>query len=194
MKLILMLLTAITLLLSLIKATSAYFNDPEGSSSNRLVAAEQVTTTLLSDGFEGNPWTANWNGNGATTWLQKKGAGHSGTYAAECKKNSSGYLTSDDLNASTATVIKVSFWFKPSSLVAGDMLVQIYNGSTYNTWYDLTNYRTFHNGTWCYCSENIIDPQYFKANFVLRFNGSGLTGGGTTFDLDDVLIQRKSWH
>lgn len=73
------------------------------------------------------------------------------------------------------------------------MLVQIYNGSTYNTWYDIVNYPTFQNNTWCYFSQDIADSQYFKSNFRLRFNGSGLTAANKTFDLDDVLIQRKNW-
>ncbi|MBI4188751.1 MAG: hypothetical protein HY529_06060 [Chloroflexi bacterium] len=194
MKLILLLLATVIIMLGIIGTSSAaYFSDSEISNNNHLTAAEQVTVTLIGDGFEGNPWTTNWDGNGATNWLQKLNDGHTGTYAAECKKGNNGSFTSDSLNASTATMIKVSFWFKPTSLAAGDMLVQIYNGSTYNTWYDLVNYPTFRDNTWSYFSENITDPQYFKGTFRLRLNGSALKATGKLFDLDDVLIQRKNW-
>ena len=192
MKLILLLLVILTLMMGMISTnTAAYFSDTEISTNNRLTAAEQVKVTLLNDGFE-TGWTY-WDGNGATNWLRSKNTGHSGSYSAECKKNNNGYLTSDNLDASTATTIKVSFWFKPKALAAGDMLVQIYNGSTYNTWYDLVNYPTFRNNTWCYFSENITNPQYFTSNFRLRFNGSALTDASKLFDLDDVLIEKKVW-
>lgn len=194
MKLTLFLLITVTVMLSVMSASAAAsFSDTEMSAENRLTAAEQVTVTLISDGFEGSPWDANWNGNGTTNWLRKKKAGHSGSYAAECKRNNNGYLTSDSLDTSMATLIKVSFWFKPTSLVAGDMLVQIYNGSTYNTWFDLRNYPTYQNNTWCYFSETISDSQYFKAGFILRFNGSAITAPSKDFLLDDVLVQRKNW-
>ena len=193
MKLILFLLTTVSLMLAIIgTSTAAFFSDGELSGTNGLAAAEQVTVTLLSDGFEVTPWKAKWDGNGATNWVRIN-SGHSGTYAAECKRNNNGNLTSDSLNASTATMIKVSFWFKPTSLTAGNMLVQIYNGSTYNTLYDIVNYPTYQNNTWAYFSVNITDSQYFKSNFRLRFNGTALTATGKLFDLDDVLIQRKSW-
>ena len=194
MKKLLFLVTVIILMLGIIStSTAAYFNDGELSNTNRLAAAEQVTITLVNDSFETTPWTANWDGNGAPNWLRKAGAGHTGNYVAECKKNNNGYFTSDDLNTSAATVIKVSFWFKPQSLQAGDMLVQIYNGSTYNTWYDLTNYPGYQNNTWNYFSQNITDSQYFKTNFRVRFNGTALTANGKDFFLDDILIQRKNW-
>jgi len=47
-----------------------------------------------------------------------------------------------DLNTSETISITVSFWFNTKSLEAGDIIVPIYNGSTYNTWYDITDYPT----------------------------------------------------
>ena len=194
MKKILFLLTTVLLLLGIIStSTAAYFNDGELSNANRLTAAEQVTVTLINDGFETTPWTANWDGNGSTNWMRKSGAGHTGSYSAECKRGNNGSLTSDNINTSAATMIKISFWFKPRSLAAGDMLVQLYNGSSYNTWYDITNYPGYQDNAWNYFSQNITGSQYFKSNFRLRFNGSGLTGRTQDFLLDDVLIQRKNW-
>ncbi len=193
MKLNLLLVALAALVIGMVGTSSAgYFSDTEASRNDKLTAAEQVTITVLNDAFEGTPWTANWDGNGATRWLQVNG-GHGGGQAAEAKKNNAGSLISDDLDMSAATMIKVSFWFKPKSLAAGDMLLQLYNGSAYTTWYDIKNYPSYKDNQWCYFSQNITDAQFFKANFRVRFNGAGLIASGRSFDLDDVLVQHKSW-
>ena len=193
MKLILLLLIAVLLLPGMVSSsTSGYFSDVEISSGNSLTAAELVTVTLLDDGFEGTPWDANWDGNGVANWVIDNKS-HSGQYAALCKKNNNGYLTSDGLDTSQAAIIIVSFWFRPHSVETGDMLVQLYNGNIYDTRYDLANYPTFQDNTWCYFSEEITDPQYFNSAFRLRFDGSGLVDGGETYSIDDVLIAIKRW-
>ena len=69
----------------------------------------------------------------------------------------------------------------------GPLNVQIYNGSTWTTWYDLVSYPGVVKTTWIYFSQTITDPQYFISNFRLRFDGSGL---GTDSYIDDVLIQK----
>ena len=98
-----------------------------------------------------------------------------------------------DLNASETISITVSFWFNTKSLEAGDIIVQVYNGSTYNTWYDITDYPTYQNNAWCEFSENITDPQYFNSDFRLRFDGSGLVEKNEECNIDDVLITIDEW-
>jgi len=145
---------------------------------------------LLDDGFEGTPWDANWDGNGTTNWIQEGAPVYSGNFSAHSDKNrSSDNLTSDDLDASEADNITVAFWFYPKGIEAGDIIIEIYNGSTYVTWYDLTSYPTYANNTWCYFSEIITDSQYFKVNFRIRFNTTALTDGNDNVNIDDVLVQ-----
>ena len=188
MKKNLFLLLAFTMLLVMVtKSTFGYFSDSEASTGSRFTAWEIATVTLLNDGFEVDPWDSNWDDNGTTNW-GRKAYPHSGSYAAECKKNTNGYLTSDSLDASEATSITVSFWFQPDGLDTGDILVQLYNGSTYDTLYDLIEYPTFQDKEWCYFSEEITDSQYFNSDFRLRFDGSALVDSKETGHIDDVLI------
>lgn len=169
--------------------TGAYFIDAETSVDNELIIATSWgPTTLLDDGFEGEPRDTNWDNNGTTNWIRTDIFPHSGLYSASCNRFFNGYLTSDDLNASGAVSITVSFWFLPWDTEAGDMLVQLYNGSTYNTLYDLAGYPTWQNKSWCYFSEKITDSQYFNSNFRLRFDSSGLVDTIEKHGIDDVLI------
>jgi len=146
--------------------------------------------TLLDDGFEGTPWDANWDGNGTTTWTQDSAKPHTGTYNARISnKSTPGYLTSDDLDTFAAENITVSFWFNLKGLEAGDCVLQIYNGSTWITWYDLINYPTYVNNVWCQFSGTITDSQYFISNFRVRFDSSVLGDSTEEANIDDVLVK-----
>ena len=184
---------AVTLLAGSFEVARSSFVDTEQSTNNTLAVAAPVTQTLLNDGFEGTPWDANWDGNGTTIWIRDASKPNSGSYSALCDKDNNGYLTSDDLNTLAAVSITVSFWFKPKGIETGDMLVQLYNGSTYNTWYDIVNHPSYQNNTWSYFSEKITASQYFISNFRLRFDSSGLIQPGEDFRLDDVLITIDRW-
>ena len=194
MKKVLFLLLVLILLLAVVShGTFAYFSDTETLIDNSLTAAELVPVTLLGDGFEGDPWDVNWDDNGTTNWVQNDGQKHGGSYAALCDRDNNGYLTSDDLDASGTESIIISFWFNGKSLEVGDMVIQLYNGSTYETWYDLTDYPTYKNNVWCLFSEEITDPQYFISNFRLRFDGAGLVDKNEECNIDDVLVTVKQW-
>lgn len=184
---------AVVFLTSNIGETSSLHVDMEQSTDNTLRIGTIVTTILLDDGFEGDPWDTNWDDNGTTGWIRSNSKKHGGHYAAECNKDNNGYLTSDDLNASEVASITVSFWFRPCDMEAGDMLIRLYNGSTYNTWCDITDYPTYKNNNWCQFHEEITDPQYFVSSFRLRFDGSGLVDTKETFHLDDVQITTEKW-
>lgn len=187
-------LIAIGIIAVLFNATTeAYSTDTEQSTDNTLRLGTIVIVTLLNDGFEGEPWDANWDGNGTTLWTPKGSKVHGGLWAAWTTRDKSGPFTTDDLDASTASSITVSFWFRPTVLEAGDILVQLYNGSAYNTWYDIGSYPSYVDNTWCYFSETTTDSQYFKANFRLRFNSS-IDMPNEEFYLDDVLITIQEWQ
>ncbi len=190
----LLLLAGITVIMLISSAviTRSVFTDPEQSTVNTLRASPELVT-LLNDGFEGTPWDANWDGNGTTAWQRKNIEPHGGSYYAQSSKAKAGFLTTDDLDTSATNKIIVSFWFQGDGIAAGDFIVQIYNGSAYNTWWDLTSYSSFVDNTWCYFSENITDSQYFKTNFRLRFDTTGLVNPGRLAMVDDVLITKGGW-
>ena len=81
--------------------------------------------------------------------------------------------------------INISFWFYIKDLSKGPLNVQIYNGTAYNTWYDLTSYPGAVKNTWIQFSQTITDMQYFISDFQIRFDGSAET---TNSYIDDVLI------
>ena len=162
--------------------TTSSFTDGEESTYDTLNIKWSVTT-LFSDGFEGTPWDLYW-GNGTTDW--QAGAGYGGsTYSAEHASGDTS-LTSDDIDTSGAGTITVSFWFKIKLLNKGPLYVQIYNGSTYDNWYDLVSYAGGVKNVWIQFSQT-IDPSYFIPNFSINFDGSALT---TNAFIDDVLIEK----
>ena len=151
-------------------------------------SATPVGPPLLDDGFEDLQWDINWDDNGATDWTQNSSTIHGGLYSAGHASGNT-YLTSDNLDASDATSITVSFWFYIKDLNKGPLYVQIYNGSDYiNLYDDLTTYPGVTKTTWYQFSETITDSQYFISGFRIRFDGSTLT---TDAFIDDVLIQKN---
>ena len=180
-------LITLGLLFSYISSTSeAIFVDGELGTDNALRCRNAIVT-LLNDSFEGSPWDINWDGNGTTNWKNVKDS-HSGSDAAKCDKSNNGYLTSDDLNTSAAISITVTFWFRPQNLEAGDILIQVYNGSTYDTLDDLADFPTYQEDQWCYFSKVVTGSQYFISNFRLQLDGSALTDNNEECCVDDVLI------
>ena len=187
-QIVLLLLMVFVLCNIAVQSTSAYFVDTEISSGNVLTAWVDDAIPLLNDGFENDPWDDNWDDNGATGWARTSSTVYTGTYAAMCDQDNNGSLVSDDLDTLEATSIAVSFWFKAKKIEAGDMTIQVYNGSTYDTWYDVTDYPAYKNNAWCQFTEVITEEQFFTGDFKLRFDGSGLTDKGDEFYIDDVVI------
>ena len=151
--------------------TWAYFSDTETSAGNQMAAG---TLDLKTDDVDGVSQTL------FVTNLEP-----GSTYSAEHTSGDT-YLTTDDLDTYAAENITVAFWFKIKLLNKGPLNIQIYNGTAYNTWFNLTAYPGIVKNTWMQFSETITDSQYFISNFRIRFDGSGLT---TDAFIDDVLIE-----
>jgi len=166
--------------------TTSYFTDDEPSTDDALGIRWGLFT--LNDGFEGTPWDDYWNENETTTWIQDSAKPNSGTYDAYSDLTNNGYLTSDEIEASTTDSITVSFYFNTKSIEAGDCLLQTYNGTAYNTWYDITSYPTYVNNAWCLFNEVITETQYLIAGFRLRFDTSALVDTNEEVNIDDVII------
>ena len=154
--------------------TRSLFVDDEKSTNDALGIRWGLFT--LNDGFEGSPWDDNWDENGSSIWQQDSGRAHSGTYAARGRETEAGYLTTDDMYAASSTSITVNFWYNPNTSVS-DCLIETYNGTDWNTWWDLTTHGAWTNDNWCEFTDTITDSQYFIAGFRLRFNNTGMIDG-----------------
>ncbi|MFC1990253.1 fibronectin type III domain-containing protein [Chloroflexota bacterium] len=186
----LILLLAIVTVMSLATytgVTRSLFTDDEHSTNDALGIRWGLFT--LNEDFEDTvDWDVNWDENGTTTWVQYTSKPHGGIYNAYSDLNSNGYLTTDEIEASTADNITVSFWFNTKSVEAGDLLVQRYNGTSYITWYDITSHPAYVNNAWCEFNEVITDSQYLIAGFRLRFDTTGLVDVNEEANIDDVII------
>lgn len=166
--------------------TTSYFTDAEQSTDDVLRIGWGLIT--LDDDFEDPTWDHYWDENGTTTWVQDDKKSNSESFSAKSNKRTNGFLTSDEIDASSATSITVSFWFYPKDIEEGDIVIEFYDGTTWDTLYDLRTYSTWSNETWCEFNEVINDSQYFFSGFRIRFNSSGLTDGKEQINIDDVLI------
>ncbi len=176
-----------------VTAVDTSTNESVGYSNE--ASATPVAGPLLDDGFDFPTWDGNWDGNGATSWMQDATPVRTGSYSATSDKSSSGLLTSDDLSTSGAVSITVSFWYYSKAIDAGDVLVKVSNdGSAWNTpWTlltggDLTTDSGFAHNTWVFFSETIAGPYIDVAYFSLRFDSTALADGGEAINIDDVLI------
>lgn len=170
--------------------TQSFFSDNEDSSDDRLAIRWGYYT--VNDGFEDTgtpPWDDKWDDNGVTNWIQGSNKPHSGRYDAYSNKNNNGYLTTDDLDASTAENITVIFYYNLDKVEVGDIYVQTFNGTHYINWYDLHTYNPgYQYKKWYLFSEIITGPQYLIAGFRLRFDTTGLTEDKKEANIDDVII------
>jgi hypothetical protein len=142
------------------------------------------TRTVLTDGFEVG--FGNWDGNGVTDWARVSSQKHSGTFSAYADLNDN-YLTSDNLDTSTADSITVSFWYRDVGIDADDnVYLQFYDGSTYRNIFEVgTNGAE---GEWHQYSvwyRTLF--QYQIPNFRIRFDARSIDSGEELW-IDDVSI------
>jgi len=153
-----------------------------------------TTSDVFTSGFEVGKWDSQWDGNGATTWLQGTNSTpgspwvtHSGTNMSYALNANDGNLISDDIDLSGASSAGVSFWYMVDDEEETDFRFYYYNGSTYNLQtLDLGLAAT--EDVWYKYSEVITDAQYLKSNFRIDFNSLADANEGSF--IDDVLINK----
>ena len=166
-------------------------NDQDSGFSKTAGGAGGGGQTLLSTGFEGDPWDDGFQGN---SWNRDDEWQSSGTYSALATQNEGGNLTSDDLDASDAVSITVEFRFRKESLdgkkaKADDFALYFYNDVISD--YDLI--AELNDGTWGdddFYQETFSDSQYLKSNFRIRFSGTPSDKKKGKIWLDDVLVTK----
>ncbi len=169
--------------------TLSFFNDIQESSEN--VAAIRWGVTDIAEGFESEDWADNWTENGETDWVVTSDIVHGGSYSLSSNISSKGFLTSNDIDASEADNVTVSFWFYVTEpLSPGEFLIETFNGTDYNEWYDITEYPGYAIGQWVLFRGTLSDVSSLFAGSRLRFNTSGLTGNAVVYiDTINLLIE-----
>ena len=153
--------------------------------------ALSATIELLNDGFEKPVTFESWDGNGITNWLAHPDDVHSGTRSARANFSPTGvnYLSSDDLPASDAVSIDVSFWFNKTDVNPTDFtLYYCYGADVCSQVDELDPLGT--DGVWMQYTDTIIDSQYFTSTFFIRFDGT--PPHSEHVYVDDVLLTKET--
>ncbi|NLE09266.1 MAG: hypothetical protein GX631_08435, partial [Dehalococcoidales bacterium] len=167
-------------------ATGAFFNDNEQVYGDSL--GFQWGLVNLTEDFENTAdWDAQWDENEVTSWNHTSTKAWESSYSALTNKDYKGLLTSDEIDASQASNITISFYYTYKNLTAGQVHVQIFDGENYETIFTIPGGT---NNDWVLFNEIITDNDYFIPGFRLRFNSTSLTAANynTYVYIDDINI------
>ncbi|MBO3755275.1 MAG: hypothetical protein FGF53_10455, partial [Candidatus Brockarchaeota archaeon] len=162
--------------------TASWPGDGDYEASSSSSVSFNVVTVLLSDGFEGTPWNANWDST-ASSWVRASDYRHGGSYSAKSGNGYEGGFYSDPINTSGATSIIIRFWYRLDDTEDSDLVLSYFNGAN---WINIAYLGGGNENTWLEYTQTITDPQYFKTNFRIRFY-SNLDWGENIW-IDDVLV------
>jgi hypothetical protein len=179
---------------SVVNGTTYYYvvtavnNAAQESGNSNQASARPVgpPATLLNDSFEGSPWNSNWDDNSTGSWTQSSTQKRTGTYSAYSANKNKGAFTTDNLNAYAGENLTVSFWYRGTNISGTDVVVNVYNGTSYVQIGTLSDT----SGAWVQFKQTFTyagAPQYFITNFRLQLVSTIGTGNKTCF-VDDVVI------
>ncbi|MGQ9679322.1 MAG: hypothetical protein ACUVV4_00930 [Candidatus Bathyarchaeia archaeon] len=164
--------------------TASWLGDDDYEASSSSATSFAVITVLLSDGFEGTPWNANWDAT-ASSWTRASDHRHGGSYSAKSSDGHEGGFYSDPINTLGATSVTVRFWYRLDDTESNDLVLSYYNGVS---WITIANLGGGSKNIWLEYTGIITDSQFFKTNFRIRFTSN--LGSGENVWIDDVQIGR----
>jgi len=135
-------------------------------------------TLINAESFEGSWPPSGWSETGS--WNKESDQEYHGSYSADFDGESSGDLTTPDLDCSDAEAIYVDFWYRDDGSEANEFVLQYYDGNSWDIVYDLG--ATSQEGEWIHNQEEVTDSQYFKSNFKIRWVTN------TNYYNDDVYV------
>ena len=139
---------------------------------------------IFADGFENN--FNMWSANGATNWNRDTSQVHSGSYSAHATFGDT-YLTSNNIDTSSAGGITVSFWYRKHNIADTDnVYLQFWNGAVYKNIFQLRNPNS--ENTWQFYSFQTYDPEFYISNFRIRFVASSISSTAKSIWIDDVSV------
>jgi hypothetical protein len=146
--------------------------------SNNPMSSDMV----FADGFENNfnLWSTTGN------WNRDTSQAHSGSYSAHATFGDN-YLTSNNIDASGAGGITVSFWYRKQNIADADnVYLQFGVGSVYRNIFQLRNPSS--ENAWQFYSFQTYDSEYYVSNFRIRFVAGSISSTSKNIWVDDVSI------
>jgi uncharacterized protein (UPF0333 family) len=131
-----------------------------GFSNVTLINGESFEDDWLPSG-----WTETWGSN----WAKESDEQYHGTYSADFDGSGSGNLETPTLDCSDADAIYVDFYYRDGGCEVNEFRIYYYDG---NSWNKMLELGTGTENQWHHYQHKIIDSQYFKSNFKLRFYAS----------------------
>jgi len=159
----------------------------DGIISADIDGAENITL-INAESFEGAWPPSGWSASG--TWNAESDQVHQGLNSADFDGDGSyptGDLDTPSFNMSGVHAIYVSFWFMDDDLDAGELMLQYWDG---NTWDDIQGLTGYTEDVWHFLEFNVSDSQYFVDDFQVRFR-AGPCWWGEHFYLDEVTIKKQ---
>jgi len=155
--------------------------------------ASIVNITLIdNESFEDTWPPPGWSEDpGSSRWNKESDQAYNGSFSADFDGwgwGRSGNLDSPDLNCSGTDVIYIEFWYRDEGCEVDEFLLQYYNGTSWNTITDLGS--TASEYQWLSYREKIIDSQYLKWNFKIRWSAVDVEGG-EQINVDSVTVKKE---
>jgi hypothetical protein len=140
-----------------------------------------VNTTLI----DGESFEGTWPPSGWTEpdrWNKESDQQYQGTYSADFDggMGKSGYLTSYDMDTSSANAINVDFYYRDGGCESNEFRLQYYDGNNWDTIYDLGS--TNQHNQWFHYQHRITEGQYLHSEFKIRFQAN------TNHNSDDAYV------
>lgn len=174
-----------------------------GSGENVWIDDVQITvnggsSASISDGFEIEDWEINWSVWPNPPWNYTTDLAHTGIISAKSDRSNSGYFTCDPRDATDATAIQVTFWYRLSgSLDASDFRI-LYSGvnNPSDSQFILvegSELGSTQTGVWQRVTFTITDDSAMTNTFRLRFQSSladeGISAAVWVDDVELVAIR-----
>ncbi len=154
-------------------------------------------TRINNEGFEGSWPPTGWSEVPAgSNWNRESDQVYQGSYSADFDGitgpgGASGSLLSPSMNCagSNVTAIYVKFWGYTDNVDNGEIYLDYYDGSN---WDEITRLDNFGDDAWAQYSQKIVDSQYFKSNFQIRWRVVGLNNNEHAYiDVVNVTVERN---
>ncbi|HUT00014.1 MAG TPA: DUF2341 domain-containing protein [Candidatus Thermoplasmatota archaeon] len=154
-------------------------------------------TRINNEGFEGSWPPTGWSEDPPTSeWNEENYQVYQGTYSADFDGTggaggASGNLLSPAMNCagSNVTAIYVRFWGYSDAVDNGEYYLDYYDGGN---WDQITRLDNFGQDVWAQYSQKIVDSQYFKSNFQIRWRVVGLNNNEHVYvDVVNVTVERN---
>ena len=175
---------------------SAQQDGPDGimdvMTESSIGTGKQNTTLISGESFEGVWPPVGWTETpGDNRWNQESDQAYDGVFSADFDGQNpgrSGNLETPDLDLTGASSLYLEFWYRDDDIDPNEYLLEFYDGTAWDLIEDLGF--TIQEDQWLHYSVNVSDPQYFIANFRVRWNCNGLDNGETAF-LDLVTVTKE---